>query len=222
MAVVTLFPSYRRSTSYLDLQTLGHKMAVRQPSTLLLRAWFYHPQWLYLASFISYLRFPHRQFRICSHQLQIESHHCIAEEERICQLCHLQKLVSEDHFIFREYFISRSPSIMRYQGNINACSRIWGSFSAFSSVTLTRSVWIFTCVRRWFILETLQVSSRPHPAKPTKPITSFVEHTWSVTRMGEAQRLLFKPHLSDWTLNPLRTKHNNTRMSNKKADTNLY
>jgi hypothetical protein len=41
------------------------------------------------------------QFRVGSHRLQAETQHQIDRSDRICQVCHLQKVENKVHFIFR-------------------------------------------------------------------------------------------------------------------------
>ena len=47
------------------------------------------------------LRIPLGQFKVGSHRLWVESNHQIDRPKRICQLCHLQEVETESHFIFR-------------------------------------------------------------------------------------------------------------------------
>jgi hypothetical protein len=47
------------------------------------------------------LRIPLGQFRVGSHRLRVETDHQIDRPDRICQLCQLQEVETEEHFIFR-------------------------------------------------------------------------------------------------------------------------
>lgn len=47
------------------------------------------------------VRFPLSQLKVCSHQLWVESDHCIPLKTRICQSRHLQEMEAEEQFIFR-------------------------------------------------------------------------------------------------------------------------
>ena len=74
------------------------------------------------------IRIPLGQLKVGSHRLRVETDHHIDRTERICQLCHLQEVETESHFIFRcpvyyeirgcFYFLFRGPqslaSFLRY------------------------------------------------------------------------------------------------------------
>ena len=47
------------------------------------------------------LRIPLGQFRVGSHRLRVETDHQIDRSDRICQLCQIQEVETEEHFIFR-------------------------------------------------------------------------------------------------------------------------
>ena len=47
------------------------------------------------------IRIPLGQLRVGLHKLRVETNHHIDRTERICQLCHLQEVEIESHFIFR-------------------------------------------------------------------------------------------------------------------------
>ena len=47
------------------------------------------------------LRIPLGKLRVGSHRLRVETDHQIDRSDRICQLCHLQEVETESHFIFR-------------------------------------------------------------------------------------------------------------------------
>ena len=44
--------------------------------------------------------FPLGQFRVGPHRLRVETEHQIDRPDRICQVCHLQDVETEVHFIY--------------------------------------------------------------------------------------------------------------------------
>jgi hypothetical protein len=54
-----------------------------------------------LRHWIHALRIPLDQFRVGSHGLFIETDHQIDRSDKICQLCHLHEVKTEEHFLFR-------------------------------------------------------------------------------------------------------------------------
>jgi hypothetical protein len=53
-----------------------------------------------LRHWVHALCIPLGQFRVGSHRLRVETDHQIDRSDRICQLCHLQEVETEEHFIF--------------------------------------------------------------------------------------------------------------------------
>ena len=62
---------------------------------LIVRAQYSFCHWMHA------LQIPLEQFKVGSHRLRVDSDHQIDRSERICQLCHLQEVETESHFIFR-------------------------------------------------------------------------------------------------------------------------
>ena len=58
------------------------------------------PQYMF-CHWMHALRIPLGQLRVGSHRLRVETDHQIDRPDRIYQLCHLQEVETESHFIFR-------------------------------------------------------------------------------------------------------------------------
>jgi hypothetical protein len=80
---------------------LRPKMAFYAEHFLELRDGFIvRPQYTF-RHWVHALRIPLGQFRVGSHRLRVETDHQIDRPDRICQLCQLQEVETEEHFIFR-------------------------------------------------------------------------------------------------------------------------
>ena len=62
---------------------------------LIVRPQYMFRHWLHA------LQIPLGQFRVGSHRLRVETNHQMDRSDKICQLCHLQEVETESHFLFR-------------------------------------------------------------------------------------------------------------------------
>jgi hypothetical protein len=107
---------------------------------------------------------PLGQFRVGSHRLRVETDHQIDRPDRICQLCQLQEVETEEHFIFR------CPIYYEIRGQFHCLFRGAQTLTGFFSYPDQRCLALYIQEALRFRAHTLQPPTRPDPIRR---ITSF-------------------------------------------------
>ncbi|KAH9303687.1 hypothetical protein KI387_008091, partial [Taxus chinensis] len=105
------------------------------------------------------LRISLGQFRVGSHRLRVEDHQ-LDRSERICQLCSLQEVETEEHFIFR------CPIYYEIRGRFHCLFREHPSFAAFFRYCDQRCLALYLQEALKLRNETLQSPPRQAPPPP--------------------------------------------------------
>jgi hypothetical protein len=110
------------------------------------------------------LRIPFGQFRVGSHRLRVETDHQIDRSDRIYQVCHLQEVETEVHFIFR------CPLYYEIRGRFHCLFRESQTLTGFFRYLDQRCLALYIQEALRFRAHTLQPPIRPDS---TQRITSF-------------------------------------------------
>ena len=101
------------------------------------------------------LRIPLGQFRVGSHRLRVEGDHQIDQSDRIVQLCCLQEVETEEHFIFR------CPIYYERRGRFHCLFREPQAISSLFRFPDQRCLALY--IQEAFRLRSLSIQSPPRP-----------------------------------------------------------